>query len=219
MQEKKIILVVLSVLVVFIIGCSKPADVQPEQLEQKEEIKTEPVQEVEEMKKALFIIAQQNFRDEELAIPQKILEDNGIKVDVASITTETAEGMFRTKVKPDLTVKDALNKSYDAIAVVGGSGSPVLADYPEVLDIVKKQSDEKKIISAICIGPYILAKADILRGKKATVFFSAQSKSAFDKAGAIYTGENVTIDGKLVTANGPEAAEEFGNALVKVIGE
>jgi protease I len=32
--------------------------------------------------------------------------------------------------------------------------------------------------------------------------------------GADYTGESVTQDGRIITANGPEAAREFGKTIV-----
>jgi protease I len=38
-----------------------------------------------------------------------------------------------------------------------------------------------------------------------------------EKKGVKYTGRNVEVDGKIVTANGPEAAEEFGKAILKLL--
>ena len=53
-----------------------------------------------------------------------------------------------------------------------------------------------------------------IRGKKATVWDSEGAQATIlEQEGAEYTGEPVTIDGKIVTANGPAAAEEFGQAL------
>ena len=34
----------------------------------------------------------------------------------------------------------------------------------------------------------------------------------------VYAALPVVVDGRIVTANGPEAAEEFGKALVKMLG-
>ena len=34
-----------------------------------------------------------------------------------------------------------------------------------------------------------------------------------------YTGENVTIDGNIITANGPKAAKSFGEAIVQKLEE
>ncbi|MDD5086856.1 MAG: DJ-1/PfpI family protein, partial [Candidatus Nanoarchaeia archaeon] len=70
-----------------------------------------------------------------------------------------------------------------------------------------------KITAAICIAPVILANAGVLDGKKATVFPSG--KDDIMVRGADYTGEQVTQDGKVITANGPAAARSFGEAIVK----
>lgn len=35
--------------------------------------------------------------------------------------------------------------------------------------------------------------------------------------GAEYSGERITIDGRIITGDGPEAAEEFGNTIVKFL--
>lgn len=52
-------------------------------------------------------------------------------------------------------------------------------------------------------------------GKRATVFSSERAK--LEAEGAIYTGKNVEVDGKIITANGPNAAAEFAKAIVKAL--
>jgi protease I len=70
------------------------------------------------MKKALFIIAQQEFRDEELKIPKQILEASGTKVMVASITTDQARGMLGAKVKPDLAIRNVNPNDFDVLVLL-----------------------------------------------------------------------------------------------------
>ena len=63
----------------------------------------------------------------------------------------------------------------------------------------------------------VLAKAGVLTGKKATVFKTKESLAALQQGGAEYVEQAVVTDFNLVTANGPEAAEELGNTLVKLL--
>jgi protease I len=70
-------------------------------------------------------------------------------------------------------------------------------------------------VGAICIAPVILANAGLLKGKKATVF--PDGKEIFQANQVIYTGNQVTIDGRLITGCGPEAAEKFGRELVTLL--
>jgi protease I len=171
----------------------------------------------ENMPKVLFIIAQANFRDEELAKPKAILENAGYDVEVASITTSTAIGMLGARVKPDLAIKDAIINDYVLIVVVGGSGAPELANHPEVLNLLSQAKNNDKKIAAICLGPMALAKAGVLQGKQATVFKTSDSIAALKNGGAIFVDQSVVVDAGLVTANGPGAAAEFGNELVKLL--
>ncbi|GAJ17159.1 unnamed protein product, partial [marine sediment metagenome] len=69
--------------------------------------------------------------------------------------------------------------------------------------------------SAICIAPVTLANAGILDKKKATVFRS--EVKAIKRKGAIYTGKVVEVDGNIITAEGPQAAEEFGKTIINLL--
>ena len=68
-----------------------------------------------------------------------------------------------------------------------------------------------KVVAAICIAPVILARAGLLKGKRATVF--PDGIPELEKAGAVYTAQSVERDGRIITGNGPEAAEAFGREI------
>ena len=169
------------------------------------------------MKKVLFLIAQQNFRDEELKIPKKILEENELKVTITSITTEEARGMLGFRIKPTLMVREVNVNYYDGLVVIGGAGSPKLVDYPEVLNLIKRFNEQKKPIAAICLAGYVLAKAGILKGRNATVFPSDFALAEYRRHGVKYSDESIVVDGNIITAVGPEVAEEFGKQIVKIL--
>ena len=170
-------------------------------------------------KRALFIIAQNNFRDEELEIPKKILEENGASTTVASVTRGEARGSLGMTVRLNIAVVEANTNDFDILIVVGGSGSPRLAEYPEVINIIKRFSSQNKPIAAICLAPYVLARAGILRGKTVTVYPADFALSELAKTGAVYIKKSVVIDGNIITCSGPDAAEEFGEQIVKVLSE
>jgi len=166
----------------------------------------------------LSIIAQKGFQDIEYAESRKAIEGAGIKVDVASVSASTAVGKLGANVKPDLAIKDADMSKYDAIMIIGGPGAPELGNHPEIFKLLKQAEDSKKVIAAICIAPVILAKGEFLKYKKATVWNGDGLQSAFiERAGAIYTGEEVTVDGLIVTGDGPDAAAKFGKAVADLV--
>ncbi len=169
------------------------------------------------MKKALFIIAQTNFRDEELLEPKNILELNGAKCFVASISKETAKGMLGLEIKPDLAVEDVKTSDYDLVVVVGGQGSPGLANYPEVSKVLHEAKAAGKFLASICLGGIVLAKSGVLNNIKATVFPSPDAIKSLRENGARYMPVDVARDGKIITATSPKVAKQFGHALVDAL--
>ncbi|MAF13430.1 MAG: thiamine biosynthesis protein ThiJ [Parcubacteria group bacterium] len=168
-------------------------------------------------KKVVFIVAQNNFRDEELLKPKEVLIKRKIEVKVATKTRNKAKGKLGTEISPDLAIPEILVKDFDAVAFVGGAGAVDYFNNETVLNLAKDFKQAGKIVGAICIAPSILANAGLLISKTATSFPS-QEQNLRDK-GADYTGMPVEVDGKIVTAKGPEAALEFGEELAYLLEE
>lgn len=163
-------------------------------------------------KKVLIVLAPDKFRDEEYFIPKQILESYGVKVITTSKEKEAVSVIERKKVTVDVLLKD-VTADYDAIIFVGGPGSAGYFNDKTALDLTKEAYEKGKIVAAICIAPSILANAGILEGKKAAAWPS-EGKNLKAK-GADYTGKPVTQDGKIITANGPDAAKEFAETIAK----
>jgi len=169
----------------------------------------------DKMSKVLMAIAPKDFRDEEFQESFDACKNAGFDVTVASVTTDTCIGMFGARVTPDCSIDEVDASQFDAVIVVGGSGTPVLKQYPRVLQIIQNAAEQNKVLAVICLGPIVLAKAGVLKGKRATVFSSGVSE--IKSSGAEYVPEPVVIDGNLITADGPNAAAEFGEAVVKAL--
>jgi len=171
-------------------------------------------------KKVLMIIAFQNFKDEEYFVPKEILEKAGALVLTASTQKGTALGVSGGETEVTLSLNEVKAGDFDGVIFIGGPGASVLIDNTEGHRIAKEAVAAEKILGAICIAPAILAKAGVLQGKQATVWSSALDKSAVEilrNNGAVYQDEKVVVDGKIITADGPAAASEFGQYLVRVL--
>jgi len=166
-------------------------------------------------KKAVLIIAREIFRDEELFDTQKAIEVAGIETTVASSIVGTCKGKLGATAQATMLVSDISADDFDAIIFVGGGGAMEYYENCDALNLAKDAYAKGKIVAAICIGPRILANAGLLKSKTATCFES--EADALDKLGANYTGKDVERDGRIITANGPHAAEEFGTAIAKAI--
>ena len=165
------------------------------------------------MVKIVLVIAPSGFRDEELFETKSVLEEKGIKVIVASRGVKEAVGKLGGKTSVDIEIDSVNSDEYDGIAFIGGLGVKSFLDDINLHEIARDFFNKGKIVGAICMASSILANADLLVGRRATAF-SSEKKNLEDK-GAEYTGESVTVDGSIVTSNGPDAAEEFGEKLAE----
>lgn len=171
--------------------------------------------EIKNQKKVLMVIAPADFQEKEYQTPRTILENSGYNIVVASKGVTSARGTSGTLINVDKQLNEVKIGDFEAVVFVGGPGTSVYFNDQTALALAQEAYQNEKIIGAICIAPSILANAGILRDKKATVFSSEVGN--LKAKGAIYTDQPVTVDGKIITANGPAAAEEFGKEIVELL--
>ena len=171
-------------------------------------------------KKIAMIIAFQDFRDEEYFISKNIFSGEGLEVKTVSSKKGKAVGSYGGVTEVDLTLEDLKVSDFDGIIFVGGSGAAQYIPDEKCHQIAQEAVSQDKILGAICIAPAILARAGVLKGKKATVWRSTLDKSAvkiLEEEGAEYQSEPIVIDGKIITADGPQSARKFGEAIVRAL--
>jgi protease I len=171
------------------------------------------------MKKVLFMIAQEGFRDEELLKPKEILEKAEIEVTVASENKGKATGSRGAVVEAQLSFDESNVDDYEAIIMAGGPGCPKLAFNERVMEILREAKLKEKLLCAICIAPMVFSQAGVLTCKKATVFNTEESLQAFSDNSTEYVDQDVVEDDYAITANGPDAAKAFGEAIAKKLRE
>ena len=166
---------------------------------------------------SLFIIAPKNFQDEELFVPLEILKNAGIETTIASRKTGICRGSLGGETEAAIGLNQLNAEDFDAIIFVGGSGSEIFFENPAAHLLAKKAFESEKILAAICAAPAILARAGILKNKNATVFPSPDLEKILKKGGANLTKNEIEVDGKIITASGPAAAEKFGKKIVELL--
>jgi len=167
----------------------------------------------------LMIIAPKGFRDEEYFEPRSVFETSGARVTTASSQLGEAIGKLGKTTEINLTLNQVNVEDFEAIIFVGGPGALIFQNDPIAHRIAKKTVEQNKVLAAICLAPIILAKAGVLNNKKATCFGSVNDEYATILAtnGAKFTSEDVTVDGKIITGNGPEVARKFGEKVLEVL--
>jgi protease I len=166
-----------------------------------------------------MVIPPHQFRDEELNTPRQLFVDQGFDVTVASTKTGVADGMLGATETVEHTIDDLKATDFDALVIVGGMGSPEHLWQSDTLreQVKAMASANGKVVASICLSGAVLGLAGVLNGKKATVYEIPESRHALEDNGATFTGQPVTVDGSYITANGPEAASEFAQAIIKAL--
>jgi protease I len=169
-------------------------------------------------RKVLFVIAPDQFRDEELLEPKKVLEAAGVRTTVASTKSGIATGMLGAKVMPNMVLRDSHAADFDGLVLVGGMGSPKhLWPSAPLQALVRDFAGAGKVVGAICLSGAILGKAGVARGRRATCWPDPAAVKALEAGGATYEKADVVVDGNLVTGDGPPSARKFGEAVLKAL--
>lgn len=184
------------------------------------ETKTETQTNLGQNKRAAFIIAFEDFRDEEYFVPKEILKKAGLEVVTVSTDRGKAKGADGATTEVDLLLENLEVDDFEVITFIGGPGALDHLDNENSYEIAKEAAKKDKLLSAICIAPVILAKAGVLEGKEATVWSSSMNKDSIEtleENGANYHDRAAVIDGNIVTAEGPQAARKFGEAIIHAL--
>ena len=176
-----------------------------------------PVLAAAQGKKALLIVAKDDFEQTEYAKTAGALEEAGVICTVASTQTGTLKGNSGKRIEAQLALPDVVVADYDAVVIIGGNGIKKLWQNEDALRIVREAANQGKVIGAICAAPAILGNAGVLQGKKATANPRSGAKPIMTKNGCVFSGKDVVVDGSLVTATDPGVAGKFGKALVTAL--
>ncbi len=165
-------------------------------------------------KKVLVVIPHTQFRDEEFFEPKKTLEDEGAKVVVASTTARMCRGIKGGTAQAEIAIADAKADDYQAVVLCGGTSVPEFFWKDKKLqELVSAMAGSGKIVAAICLSTVVLAKAKLLAGREATVYFLPQAIEELKEAGAKYVKETLLIHNNIILAEGPPDSQRFGQAI------
>ncbi len=166
----------------------------------------------------LMVVPPELYHDTEFSDPMLALDSAGIQVTIASTKIGTIKGVIKDSIQATLLLKNVKVTKYDAICIMGGKGTgKYLWENEELKKLIQQFEKKGKLITGICAGSVSLAKAGVLQSKNSTTFPAKGFIEQLKLNGAVYSPSPVVVDGKYITANGPEGAKEFGKAIVKAL--
>ena len=100
----------------------------------------------------------------------------------------------------------------------GGQMNPdILRMNERAVAIVREFDMAGKPIAAICHAPWLLAEADLVKGKTVTSWPSIRTD--LKNAGANVVDEEAAVDGNLITSRNPDDIPAFSKALIEMLGK
>lgn len=153
----------------------------------------------------------EGFEEVEAMLPVDILRRAGIEVKTVSVM-DSIEVMsaHQVGIKADMMFTDSDFSDATMLLLPGGlPGATNLRDHAGLSELLCRHAAEGKKIGAICAAPLVLGTLGLLRGRRATCY------PGFEKYldGADYTAELFTIDGNIITGEGPAATFPYAYAI------
>ena len=145
-----------------------------------------------------------------------ILRRADIPTEIIGISRGEITGAHGLRIIPDGLINQIDHETIEAVFLPGGSpGYLNLASNENVIELIKNMNMNQKLIGAICASPYVLAKAGVLFGKKATIYPGMEDEII--TAGGIVHDDIVVIDQNIVTSQGPATSISFSLTLVELL--
>ena len=146
-----------------------------------------------------------------------VLRRGGIDIETVSINeTEEVNMSHGVRMICDTTIAKADLSDADMLLLPGGLPcSTNLNECEAVRKAITAQYNAGKKIGAICAAPLVLGGLGILKGKRATCYPGVETQMT----GAEYTHEVYTIDGNIITGEGPAATLPYSYAILAMLGK
>jgi putative intracellular protease/amidase len=118
-------------------------------------------------------------------------------------------------VQPTISMAD-MPANLDVLFVPGGTnGTLGIMGRPDVMGFIEDRASRARYITSVCTGSLVLAKAGLLRGKRATGHWAV--RSALSAFGATPVDARVVRDGNIVTGAGVSAGLDYAIVLVEML--
>jgi len=168
--------------------------------------------------KRIAVLAENMYQEMELWVPYYRFREEGAEVKVigaGGAKSYTSKHGYPVTVDVQADAVSAVE--FDAVIVPGGYAPDVMRRHAGMVKLVREAHQQGKVVAAICHAGWMLVSAGILRGKRATSFFSI--KDDLVAAGAHWVDEEVVVDGNLITSRRPDDLPAFCREIIRALAK
>jgi protease I len=165
--------------------------------------------------KKILLLVDEMFEDLEFWYPKIRLVEEGFEVIVAGKEKKVYKGKKGLSSEPDITFERLKIDDYVGVIIPGGFAPDKLRRYKEVLDLVKKYDQQKKLVAFICHAGWVPISAKILQDRCATSV--AAIRDDMENAGVAWEDNSVVVDSNLISSRTPADLGDFCKAIIKFL--
>ncbi len=162
------------------------------------------------------IIIGKGVEDSEFIYPYYRLQEEGIRVEVATAGDKPVVGKYGMPFEPTISCGQLDAEVFDLVVLPGGHEGPDrVRQVTAVLDFVRAMDARRKPIATICHGSWTAISAGVVRGKRATCYKGM--KDDLINAGCVYVDEDVVVDGHFVSSPHFRNNHQWMKALIGLL--
>ncbi|MBI4610062.1 MAG: type 1 glutamine amidotransferase [Candidatus Rokubacteria bacterium] len=168
--------------------------------------------------KRVAILAENLYQEMELWVPYYRLKEEGAEVKlVGTGGAKSYASKHGYPVSVDGQAEAVTAVEFDAVIIPGGYAPDLMRRSEAMVKLVREAFQHGKLVAAICHAGWMLASAGIVKGKRATSFFSI--KDDMVNAGATWVDAEVVVDGNLITSRKPDDLPAFCREIVRALAK
>jgi protease I len=167
--------------------------------------------------KTIAVLVDQSYQEMEVWYPIYRLQEGGATVVTfgpkagEKVTSKLGYPVLAERSYADLPQASGM----DGVIVPGGWAPDYIRRNETAVAFVAEMDRQRKLVAAVCHGPWVLCSAGILKGRRATSFFAI--KADVVNAGAQWVDADAVRDANLVTSRKPEDLPAFMRACFDVL--
>lgn len=165
--------------------------------------------------KKIAIFLANLYEDLEFWYPCLRMQEEGAEVTIIGPKRESYSGKHGLPARADKAIDEVKSNDFDALIIPGGYSPDHMRRHEKMVTFVSEMDKQGKPVAAICHGPWMMASADILKGRQVTSFFSI--KDDLVNAGADWKDLKVVTSGNLITSRNPHDLPAFCTAIIEVL--
>jgi len=168
--------------------------------------------------KRIAILAENMYQEMELWVPYYRFKEEGAEVRVIGAGgAKSYTSKHGYPVTVDAQAESVSAVEFDAVVVPGGYAPDLMRRNQAMVRLVREALEQGRVVAAICHAGWMLVSAGVLKGRRATSFFSI--KDDLVAAGAHWVDEEVVVDGALITSRRPDDLPAFCRAIIQAVGK